>query len=118
MLLTNDGEKQIIYKDDVKLMFDQLIRTSTGYVGGINLKSARQVQEELGMSTIAVNTYHKKLGHACESHTRLTARMNLIDLKGPFEPCEDCGLGKIEKKKMNKVTQKEVRWLERESVLI
>ena len=99
MKLTNIREKQIIFKDDVKLTFDKVIRTSTGYVGGINLRPIHYAEEEFGMLSLDVNAYHRKLEHVCEKHTRLTAHMNSVDLKGSFESYEDCGPGKIEQKK-------------------
>ncbi len=41
-----------------------------------------------------INEYHKALGHPSEAITSETAYVEGILLKGNFNPCEDCALGK------------------------
>ncbi len=49
-----------------------------------------------------INEYHKALGHPSESITHATAHAEGILLKGNFNPCEDCALGKARQVKMSK----------------
>jgi hypothetical protein len=46
--------------------------------------------------------FHRKLGHASENVTKKTANRLGIKLVGPLNSCEDCILGKIQKKNLKK----------------
>jgi hypothetical protein len=50
--------------------------------------------------------FHQKLGHASEEVTEQTANYLEIKLVGPLKSCEDCILGKIRRKYLNKISWK------------
>ncbi len=52
-----------------------------------------------------INEYHKALGHPSEAITCASAHAEGVSLKGNFNPCEDCALGKA---RQNNVSKKAV----------
>ena len=50
-----------------------------------------------------INEYHKALGHPLETITHATAYAEGVLLKGKFEPCEDCALGKARQANVSKI---------------
>ncbi len=52
--------------------------------------------------TREINEQHKALGHPSEAITCATAHAEGILLKGKFNPCEDCTLGKARQANVSK----------------
>jgi hypothetical protein len=53
--------------------------------------------------------FHQKLGHASEIVTKQTAKCLGIKLVGPLKLCEDCILGKIRRKNLNKFSSSKLK---------
>ena len=111
--LGNKGRKLTLMKNGNKIVFDQEVKTKSGYVAGIKIQSmeykAGREEGHLGFPTLTigkkvdVNVFHQLLGHVSETVTRQTAKYYGVELEGDFNTCEECALAKARQKNLGHV---------------
>jgi len=96
--LGNEGKNITIRKGDLKLKFDRIINTKSGYVCGVATKTKKNydvVNSTLEKSSsVDVNHFHQLLGHLGQVKTREIAKYYGIKLTCKYKPCLDCVKGK------------------------
>ena len=97
--ISNDGVKLKLKKGSDEIVFDQIINTETGVVGGIYLTP--YPHDKLNKA-IDINELHNILGHPIEIITRQTAIKNNIKFFGSLKECHECAIAKIKITKISK----------------
>jgi len=66
----------MVSKDDVKIQFDQVINTKTGFILGAKLETQIKAAANLATpaETVKARELHCKLGHVSEDATRRRAK--------------------------------------------
>jgi len=103
----SEGMKIIVSKDNVKIQFDQIINTKTGFILGARLEPQIKAAANIAATADTVKTreLHCKLGHVSEDATRRTAKFYGWKLSGGFPECEECAIAKSKQKNVNKEQQ-------------
>ena len=97
--ISNNGVKIKLKKGSDEIVFDQIINTETGVVGGVYLTP--YPHDKLNKA-IDINEMHTILGHPSEAITRQTAIKNNIKIFGVLNECHECALAKIKITKISK----------------
>lgn len=91
-----------------KLIFDQIVRTTTGFVGGVKMEQTQNTVGEQAMAILNEGRrvprmeFHGQLGHVGTQVQNYTAKMMGIKLVGKADTCEDCALAKARQKNLAK----------------
>ena len=105
--LGNEGLHLTLSKKNSKIIFDQVIKNSTGYVVGIKTKKL----EEMALSAVTskpkieLNLLHQQLGHPNMVYTLETAKKYGWETFGEWRVCEDCAICKAKQKNVIKITK-------------
>ena len=96
-----------ISKDAMTYHFDRRFKSESGELYGLKIDD-RDVRTNINAraaNKLSASVVHAKLGHAGETYTRETAKLLIIELKGPFPDCESYSVSKIKQKNISKSTQ-------------
>jgi hypothetical protein len=98
----------VLTKDDFRISFDQIIKTSHGHVNGIELIpviNMANLTMERG-TVLDINDFHRSMGHVHEDSLRIMADYYGLKLRGQFHTCFECSLAKIRQRNVGKTTEK------------
>jgi hypothetical protein len=101
------GEKNSLHvmKGDFKMSFDQVIKSPTGYLLGIQMIPQTGSETAVAMiegHSVGVDTLHYLLGHASEAKVRATGKFFGWIVKGKMTKCEECAISKAKQKSVPK----------------
>ena len=107
----NDGLHITVTKDGMKIVFDILKKTQTGFLCAVEGRPVTQADDESnlmvddGKTVIDINRLHRILFHTHEDAIRKTAEFYKWKVSGKLEVCEDCARAKIKSARTKKLTE-------------
>ena len=107
----NEGKKIYLIKDKFKLMFDQEIKTKSGYVVGVKIIPRIENNDNTALPAITKNKpiqhdiLHNTLGHISDESMRKTAKYYNLQLTKKETSCGDCLLAKARQKNIPKLNE-------------
>jgi hypothetical protein len=109
--ISNDGLKLKLTNRNDSLLFDQVLKTTNGYVNGVYM--CHQAESANIMVTknndkqpvVDINDVHVTLGHINKDIIYKTAQNYNFRVKGNLKPCLACSLSKIKQRNIPKTTE-------------
>jgi len=104
--LISKGMKLTVENGPVMLKFKKCLETKSSFVLGLEIKpKTSEFARFTGKSRkMDVKEWHRQLGHILDDTMCHTASYYGRDIKEKFKNCEDCAMGKLRQKNMNKET--------------
>jgi len=96
-MIYNKGRAIVVQKDQVRIEFNEEIKTQNGYVCGARLIVECNDQALImpaGNKKCDVQLAHHLLGHVCEATVRESAKFYGWTLKNKMENCDSCAMAK------------------------
>ena len=105
--LVSEGLTLALFKEETKLVFDQMIKSPTGYVLGIKTEEAKGQAFPTVMKTpkMELNQLHQQLGHPHLVSTLETAKNYGWNVFGEWKVCEDCAMCNAKQKNVGKIAK-------------
>jgi hypothetical protein len=100
--LSNKRLSTCLSRGSTSVLFDRLIRSTSGSVSGIKLSVLSINQSPIVCNTIDINEFHKMLGHCGLYRLEKTAKIHDLKLSGDFKTCEECAIATSKQKNINK----------------
>jgi len=104
----NEGRAIVVEKNEVRVEFNEEIKTQNGYVCGARLIVECNDQALImpaGNKKCDVQLAHHLLGHVCEATVRESAKFYGWMLKNKMENCDSCAMAKSRQKNMPKAAK-------------
>jgi hypothetical protein len=98
----------VLTKNDFKILFDRIIKTSHEHVKGIKLipvVNMAHLTLEHG-TAVDINDFHRSMGHVHEDSLRKMKGLDGLKMQGQFNTCFECLLAKIHQRNVGKTTKK------------